>query len=91
MPTWVTKYDDVEAVIDLNCAVNKCRLTTNHDERRTADLVIFRDHYVPTQYSRPSQQIYAFYTWESPHHAITQVPYPGNNLLFLLFKLIASV
>lgn len=56
--------------------MDKCKVTTKHSNRRTADLVLFNDNYVPANYPRPHKQIYALYYIETPPHTI-RIPDPG--------------
>lgn len=50
------------------CPVNACRATVNNDERGTADMVFFHEHFVRASETRPVEQIYALYHLESPYH-----------------------
>lgn len=77
LPAWFKLKDGPQAFVDLKCPVQKCRLTTNHAERRTADLVLFHEHYIKTYYQRPANQIYALYNIESPPHT-AQIRLPGT-------------
>lgn len=77
LPAWFELEDGPQAFVDLKCPVQKCRLTTNHArERRTADLVLFHEHYIKSHYERPTHQIYALYNIESPPHT-ARIRYPG--------------
>lgn len=78
LPTWFKLEDGPQAFEDLKCLVQKCRLvSTNHNrERRTADLVLFHEHYIKSYYQRPANQIYALYNIESPPHT-ARIRTPG--------------
>lgn len=77
LPAWFKLNDGPQAFVDLKCPVQKCRLTTNRAERRTADLVLFHEHYIKTIHQRPANQIYALYNIESPPHT-ARIPYQGS-------------
>lgn len=77
LPGWFKLEDGPEVFADLNCPVQKCRLTTNHArERRTADLVLFHEHYIKSYHPRPANQVYALYNIESPPHT-ARIRHPG--------------
>lgn len=76
IPEWFKLRDGPEAFADLKCPVYKCRLTTKHENRPNADLVLFHEHYIDTHLPRPKNQIYALYNIESPLHTV-RIPYPG--------------
>lgn len=78
IPVWFKVQDGTKTFLDLNCPVNKCRLTTNHRERQSADLVLFHEHYHETHLPRPPNQVYALYNIESPLHT-ARIPHPGTN------------
>lgn len=68
LPRWFKLTDGVDAFKQLNCPVDKCRLSTFYPDRKTADLILFFDNYVPANYPRPEKQIFALYYDESPPH-----------------------
>lgn len=84
LPAWFKLEDGTQAFVDLKCPVQKCRLTTNHNhERRTADLVLFHEHYIKSYYERPANQIYALYNIESPPHT-AHIRYPGAVKIIII-------
>lgn len=89
IPDWIYwKVEKAETIFsDLKCPVKNCRLTSNRTEWPNADLVIFDIHreILPTNETRRSNQIYAFFNMESPVHTIS-VNKPGKLVIFFLSK-----
>lgn len=50
------------------CPVNTCRVTAKRDVANKADLVLYKDYFVPTGIPRPSHQLYMLYFLECPYH-----------------------
>lgn len=50
------------------CPVNTCRITANRDEISKADMVLYKDHFIPTGVARPAKQIFMLYFLECPYH-----------------------
>lgn len=61
MPIWWDITTGSQIFKNLKCPVDTCRLTTDRQERSTADMVFFHDQYEPTNEPRPLKQIYALY------------------------------
>lgn len=83
IPSWLNFESGINVFTDLACPVNKCRLSTKHSERKTADLVVFHEHYVDTNCVRSPQQIYAFFHLEAPPYT-SRIKYPGEFFQRLL-------
>lgn len=73
---WWHVEEGIGLFSNLKCPVDKCRLTSDNNERQTADLVLFHDTYKPTIQPRPFNQIYALYHMESPY-LTTALEFPG--------------
>lgn len=54
--------------IFVKCPVNTCRLTVDRDRARNADLVLYKDHFIPTGLARPARQLFMLYFLECPYH-----------------------
>lgn len=50
------------------CPVSTCLITANREKAATADLVLFKDHYIPPGVHRSRHQIYMLYFLECPFH-----------------------
>lgn len=50
------------------CPVNTCTLTANREHSATADMILFKDHYIPPGVTRQPHQIYMLYFLECPYH-----------------------
>ena len=50
------------------CPVNTCRVTAKRDAANKADLVLYKDYFVPTGVPRPPHQLYMLYFLECPFH-----------------------
>ncbi|XP_055905668.1 glycoprotein 3-alpha-L-fucosyltransferase A [Eupeodes corollae] len=50
------------------CPVDTCEITANRDKASTADLVLYKDHYIPTGVRRPPKQVHMLYYLECPYH-----------------------
>ncbi|KAJ6633793.1 Glycoprotein 3-alpha-L-fucosyltransferase A, partial [Pseudolycoriella hygida] len=57
------------------CPVSTCQLTTDRDEAINADLILYKDIFVPTYVPRSPNQIFMIYYLESPYNTIS-VNYP---------------
>lgn len=57
-----------DVFIASKCPVNTCKITTNRELASTADLVLYKDHFMPTGMIRPAKQIYMLYFLECPYH-----------------------
>lgn len=54
--------------INNKCPVNTCQVTANRDKASTADLILYKDHYIPTGISKSARQLYMLYFLECPYH-----------------------
>ncbi|XP_055696282.1 glycoprotein 3-alpha-L-fucosyltransferase A [Lutzomyia longipalpis] len=50
------------------CPINTCTLTANRDHSTTADMLLFKDHYISPGVVRKPHQIYMLYFLECPYH-----------------------
>lgn len=50
------------------CPVNTCRVTAKREVANKADLILYKDYFVPTGVSRPAHQLYMLYFLECPYH-----------------------
>lgn len=50
------------------CPVSTCKVTAKRDVANKADLVLYKDYYVPTNVIRPAHQLYMMYFLECPFH-----------------------
>lgn len=53
---------------NLKCPVNTCKVTANREIANRADLILYKDYYIPTGVARPPKQIYMLYFLECPYH-----------------------
>lgn len=53
---------------NLKCPVNTCKVTANREHANRADLILYKDYYIPTDVARPSKQLYMLYFLECPYH-----------------------
>lgn len=54
--------------ISSKCPVNTCKITANREQTNQADLVLYKDHFIPTGMMRPPKQLYMLYFLECPYH-----------------------
>lgn len=52
----------------LKCPVNTCKLTAKRELADQADLILYKDYYIPTGVPRPAHQLYMLYLLECPYH-----------------------
>jgi len=52
----------------LKCPVSTCAISTKRNDIKNADLVIFKDRFVPPRYDRPANQLWMMYMLECPMH-----------------------
>ncbi|SPP76000.1 blast:Glycoprotein 3-alpha-L-fucosyltransferase A [Drosophila guanche] len=59
-----------EVFLNAKCPVDTCELTANRDMASTADMILYKDHYIPTAIRRPSnaKQVSMLYYLECPYH-----------------------
>lgn len=57
-----------DVFLNLKCPVNTCKVTANRDLASRADLILYKDYFLPTGIPRPSKQIYMLYFLECPYH-----------------------
>ncbi|EDW79458.2 uncharacterized protein Dwil_GK20401 [Drosophila willistoni] len=59
-----------EVFLRAKCPVDTCELTANRDLASTADMILYKDHYIPTGIRRPSnrKQVSMLYYLECPYH-----------------------
>ena len=57
------------------CPVSTCSITAARDKASTADLILYKDHYIPPAVPRHAKQIYMMYFLECPYHT-QHVKYP---------------
>lgn len=50
------------------CPVDSCTITPNRDTAKTADLILYKDHYIPTGVPKHPTQLYMLYFLECPYH-----------------------
>ncbi|XP_037822771.1 LOW QUALITY PROTEIN: glycoprotein 3-alpha-L-fucosyltransferase A-like [Lucilia sericata] len=52
------------------CPVDTCSITASRDQANTADMILYKDHYIPTGIRRPanSKQVTMLYYLECPYH-----------------------
>uniref|UniRef100_A0A1A9WE13 Fucosyltransferase n=1 Tax=Glossina brevipalpis TaxID=37001 RepID=A0A1A9WE13_9MUSC len=52
------------------CPVDTCEITAVRDRANTADMILYKDHYIPTGFRRPvnSRQVTMLYHLECPYH-----------------------
>lgn len=62
---------------NLKCPVNTCKLTAKRELANEADLILYKDYYIPTGVARPPNQIYMLYFLECPYHT-QHVKFPGT-------------
>lgn len=54
--------------ISSKCPVNTCKITADRSHANTADLILYKDHYVPPRTQRTAKQLYMLYFLECPYH-----------------------
>lgn len=57
-----------ETFTSLKCPVYTCNLTANRETAHTADLVLYKDYFIPTGVARPPKQLFMLYFLECPYH-----------------------
>lgn len=50
------------------CPVDTCQITPNRDRAKDADLILYKDHYIPTGIAKSARQLYMLYFLECPYH-----------------------
>lgn len=50
------------------CPVSTCKVTAKREVAKDADLILYKDYFVPTGVSRPPNQMYMLYFLECPYH-----------------------
>lgn len=50
------------------CPVDTCQITPNRDRAKDADLILYKDHYIPTGVAKLPRQLYMLYFLECPYH-----------------------
>lgn len=85
---WWRVKEGTDLFSNLKCPVDRCRLTANYSEQSTADMVLFHDHLIPTNKTRPPNQIYALYYTESPLSSF-RVSIPSKVFIFFNFDFLA--
>lgn len=50
------------------CPVNTCKITAKREIANKADLILYKDYFVPTGVPRPSHQLFMLYFLECPYH-----------------------
>lgn len=75
---WWNVTEGSELFTDFQCPVHHCRLTTKREERKTADMILFHKSYEPSNETRSPNQIYAYYSMESPLYT-SNIEFPGKS------------
>lgn len=57
-----------ETFTNLKCPVYTCNITANREAVHTADLVLYKDYFIPAGVVRPPKQLYMLYFLECPYH-----------------------
>lgn len=57
-----------ETFTNLKCPVYTCNITANRAVAHTADLVLYKDYFIPTGVARSPKQLYMLYFLECPYH-----------------------
>lgn len=65
-----------EAFTKFKCPVNTCTLTSDRNLASTADMLLYKDHYLSPGVARSPHQIYMLYLLECPYHT-QYVKYPS--------------
>jgi glycoprotein 3-alpha-L-fucosyltransferase len=61
------------------CPVNSCFITAAREKATTADLILYKDHYIPPNVPRQPHQVYMMYFLECPYHTqLMKVPNAFN-------------
>lgn len=50
------------------CPVDTCSITQNRDSAKDADLILYKDHFIPTGVAKGPTQLYMLYFLECPYH-----------------------
>lgn len=50
------------------CPVDTCTITANREKSTSADLILYKDHFIPSGVHRPNKQIFMLYFLECPYH-----------------------
>ncbi|XP_035775611.1 glycoprotein 3-alpha-L-fucosyltransferase A-like [Anopheles albimanus] len=64
-----------DVFLSSKCPVSTCTITAQREKAATADLVLYKDHYIPPAVPRSPYQIYMMYFLECPYHT-QHVKYP---------------
>uniref|UniRef100_A0A182N516 Fucosyltransferase n=1 Tax=Anopheles dirus TaxID=7168 RepID=A0A182N516_9DIPT len=64
-----------DVFLSAKCPVSTCAITAQREKASTADLVLYKDHYIPPSVPRSPYQIYMMYFLECPYHT-QHVKYP---------------
>lgn len=57
-----------DAFIANKCPVNTCKITADRSQAETADLILYKDHYIPPRIQRTAKQLFMLYFLECPYH-----------------------
>ncbi|XP_062554030.1 glycoprotein 3-alpha-L-fucosyltransferase A isoform X1 [Armigeres subalbatus] len=57
-----------EVFLNSKCPVSTCSITSAREKAITADLILYKDHYIPPAVPRSAHQIYMMYFLECPYH-----------------------
>ncbi|XP_004522511.1 glycoprotein 3-alpha-L-fucosyltransferase A [Ceratitis capitata] len=59
-----------DVFLSTKCPVDTCEVTTNRDLADKADMIMYKDHFIPTGLDKPSnpRQVSLMYYLESPYH-----------------------
>ncbi|XP_058058186.1 glycoprotein 3-alpha-L-fucosyltransferase A [Anopheles bellator] len=64
-----------DVFLSSKCPVSTCSITAQREKAATADLVLYKDHFIPPSVPRSPYQIYMMYFLECPYHT-QHVKYP---------------
>uniref|UniRef100_A0A182T609 Fucosyltransferase n=1 Tax=Anopheles maculatus TaxID=74869 RepID=A0A182T609_9DIPT len=64
-----------DVFLSSKCPISTCAITAQREKASTADLVLYKDHYIPPSVPRSPYQIYMMYFLECPYHT-QHVKYP---------------
>lgn len=68
LSSWAPLTAGREVFTKNHCPVDTCTITTNKDEAKDADAVLFKDHFGMTGLRRPPRQVWILYLLECPYH-----------------------
>ncbi|XP_058446761.1 glycoprotein 3-alpha-L-fucosyltransferase A [Malaya genurostris] len=57
-----------DVFLNSKCPVSTCSISAAREKAAMADLILFKDHYIPPAVPRPARQIYMMYFLECPYH-----------------------